>query len=147
MSKKMIEEMYVDIKYLQHKVIVLEKFIHILMVMTPPEKREAINSLTGAYQLNIATLEENGNAIAKGMEVVKAFPDALGEDPNLAALSLLSGAFLVLNEPEDRREAMKTWLGIASVDELANDLQQALRLKQDGMPSQDRDLDDSENEK
>ncbi|EKP2011526.1 hypothetical protein OFY82_004386 [Salmonella enterica] len=147
MSKKMIEEMYVDIKYLQHKVTVLEKFIHILMVMIPPEKREAINSLTSAYQLNIATLEENGNAIAKGMEVVKAFPDALGEDPNLAALSLLSGAFLVLNETEERREAMKTWLGIASVDELANDLQQALRLKQDGMPSQDRDLDDSENEK
>lgn len=147
MSKKIIQEMYVDIKYLQHKVTVLEKFIHILMVMIPPEKREAMDILTRAYQLNIVALEKDDDQTAEGMTVFKEYTDAMGDDPNLAALSLLSRAFLVLNEPEDRREAMKTWLGIASVDELANDLQKALRLKQDGMPSQDRDLDDSENEK
>ncbi|MGG5932932.1 hypothetical protein [Salmonella enterica] len=145
MSKNMIEQMYVDIKYLQHKVNVLEKFIHILMVMIPQEKREAMSGLTRAYQLNIAALEEDGKQIADGMTVFKGYTDALGDDPDLAALSLLSVASLVLNEPEDRREAMKTWLGIASVDELASDLQQALRLKQDGISSQDGDSGDSEN--
>lgn len=147
MSEKMIEEMYVDIKYLQHKVDVMEKFIHILMIMVPLEKRETMNSLTRAYQLNIAALVENGEKIAKGMAVFKGHPDALGDDPDLAALSLLSTASLVLNEPEDRREAMKTWLGIASVDELASDLQQALRLRQDVISSQGDDSGDSKSEK
>lgn len=147
MPKKMIEQMYVDIKFLQHRVDVLEKFINILMVMIPADKRDAMNSLIRAYQLNIVALEDNGTKIAEGMTAFKSYSDALGDDPDLAAFSLLSMASLVLNEPEDRREAMKTWLGIASADELASDLQQALRLRQDSMPSQDDDLDDSENSK
>lgn len=147
MSKKMIEQMYVDIKLLQRRVDVLEKFINILMVMIPADKREAMNDLIRAYQLNIAALEDNGKEIAEGMTAFKSYSDALGDNPDFAAATLLCMAFLVLNEPEDLREAMKTWLGIASVDELAHDLQQALRLRQDSMPSQDDDLDDSENSK
>ncbi|MDN0028172.1 hypothetical protein [Serratia marcescens] len=141
MSKDLLREIRVDLEVLKHRVEVQERFIHILMAMIPKSRQSGLATLFKAYKLNVTALEENGEFLAKGMQVFKDYTDSLGDDPKVAASALLTQALLLLNAPEGQQEAMRTWLSIATEDELVHELLQSLNLSQKNTPPSGADSD------
>jgi len=148
MSKDLLREILSDLEVLKHRVDVQERFISVLMVMIPKERRDELAKLTRAYQLNAIALHEDGKQTADGMAHFKNCVDALGDTPDFAALVLLSQASLVSDAPEGQREAMKTYLSFATDDEVAHDLLQSLNLSPKNMPPSGADsADDAKDDK